>query len=77
MLKLSGSTNSLCDPPHLVNFDLPSESYVDTANFNPLHQFDHLGKKKLDQVCQAFLGYYYYYYIIITAYSGRKSFIYN
>uniref|UniRef100_UPI0037E8A58D uncharacterized protein KIAA0825 homolog n=1 Tax=Semicossyphus pulcher TaxID=241346 RepID=UPI0037E8A58D len=45
MLKLSGSTNSPINPPHLVNFDLR----VDTAGFNPLHQFDHVGKKKLDQ----------------------------
>lgn len=51
MFKLSGSTNSDVDPPKLVNFDLGSESHTDTAGFNPLHQFDHIGKKKLDQVC--------------------------
>ncbi len=59
MFKLSGSTRVPNSPPHLVNFDLGSESHVDTADFNPLHQFDHIGKKKLDQVCQAFLGYYH------------------
>lgn len=54
MFKLRGSTNSPSHPPHSVNFDLGSESHVDTARFNPLHQFDHIGKRKLDQVCQAF-----------------------
>ena len=58
MFKLSGSTNSPDDPSHLVNFDLGSESHMDTAGFNPLYQFDHIGKKKLDQVCQAYLVYY-------------------
>ncbi|XP_034547200.1 uncharacterized protein KIAA0825 homolog isoform X2 [Notolabrus celidotus] len=45
MLKLSGNTNSPSGPSHLVNFDLQ----LDTAGFNPVHQFDHIGKKKLDQ----------------------------
>lgn len=51
MFKVSGSTNSSNNPPHLVNFDLGSESHVDTASFDPLHQFDHIGKKRLEQVC--------------------------
>ena len=52
MFKLSQSNNSPNNPPHLVNFDLGSDSHADTAGFNPLQQFDHIGKKKLDQVCQ-------------------------
>ncbi|XP_074526836.1 uncharacterized protein KIAA0825 homolog isoform X2 [Halichoeres trimaculatus] len=45
MLKLNGSVNSLSTPPDFVNFDLQE----DAAGFNPLHQFDHIGTKKLDQ----------------------------
>ncbi|XP_065821463.1 uncharacterized protein KIAA0825 homolog [Labrus bergylta] len=46
MFKLTGSTNSSADSPHLVNFD----PQVDPdAGFNPLQEFDHIGKKKLDQ----------------------------
>lgn len=55
MSNLSGSTNSPSNPPHVVNFDLGSESRMDPDCFNPLHQFDHVGKKTLDQVCQAAL----------------------
>ncbi|XP_068594737.1 uncharacterized protein KIAA0825 homolog [Brachionichthys hirsutus] len=47
MRKLGGSSNSLSDNPRLVNFDFDSERLADA--FNPLHQFDHIGKKKLDQ----------------------------
>lgn len=65
MFKLSESADSPDSPPDLVNFDLSSESRVGTAGFNPLHQFDHIGKKKLDQVCRAFF--------IIRVYFGRKS----
>lgn len=56
MFKLRGSTDSPGDPPHSVNFDLGSENLVDTAGFNPLHQVDHIGKKKLDQVSQIFIS---------------------
>ncbi|XP_068166726.1 uncharacterized protein KIAA0825 homolog isoform X2 [Antennarius striatus] len=49
MVKLGGSLNSPSDIPHLVNFDFSSEHLVDAAGFNPLHQFDHIGKKRLDQ----------------------------
>ena len=54
MFKLRGNTDSPSDPRHSVNFDLGSENLVDTACFNPLHQVDHIGKKKLDQVSQFF-----------------------
>ncbi|XP_035496073.2 uncharacterized protein KIAA0825 homolog isoform X5 [Scophthalmus maximus] len=53
--KLKGSTDSPNDPPGLVNFGLRSDSPLDAACFNPLHQFDHIGKKKLDQVAKHFL----------------------
>lgn len=46
----SGSTDSPNDPPRLVNFALGTDSPVESSRFNPLHQFDHIGKKKLDQV---------------------------
>lgn len=54
MSKLSGIADSPNHPPHLVNFSLGTGSPVDTSCFNPLHQFDRIGKKKLDQV---FLGF--------------------
>ncbi|XP_029367115.1 uncharacterized protein KIAA0825 homolog [Echeneis naucrates] len=49
--KLSGGTDSHNEPTDLVNFDIGSDSPVDTATlvFNPLRQFDHIGKKKLEQ----------------------------
>ncbi|XP_067376812.1 uncharacterized protein KIAA0825 homolog isoform X1 [Channa argus] len=49
MSKLSGSTDSPNDSPHFVNFELGTDNPVDAVCFNPLHQFDHIGKKKLDQ----------------------------
>uniref|UniRef100_A0A672JNC3 Uncharacterized protein n=2 Tax=Salarias fasciatus TaxID=181472 RepID=A0A672JNC3_SALFA len=49
MSKLSEGTDSPDDPPHLVNFDLGSEGHVGAKSFNPLFQFDHIGRKKLDQ----------------------------
>lgn len=54
MSKLSGGTDLPNEPPHLVNFDLRADIGPDTGCFNPLHQFDHIGKRKLDQVCYAF-----------------------
>ncbi|KAK7933136.1 hypothetical protein WMY93_004032 [Mugilogobius chulae] len=33
----------------LVNFACKQENYSDMQHFNPLYQFDHLGKKKLEQ----------------------------
>lgn len=55
MSKLSGSTDSPNDPPRLVNFELGLDD-VDTNLFNPLRQFDQIGKKKLDQVSWYFLN---------------------
>ncbi|KAK9522617.1 hypothetical protein VZT92_019067 [Zoarces viviparus] len=49
MFELSGSTNPPNNPPHSINFDLGCESHADTDGFNPLHQFDHIGKNKLHQ----------------------------
>lgn len=54
MFELRESKDSPTNPSQSVNFDFGSESNVDTAGFNPLHQFDHIGKRKLDQVCQIF-----------------------
>lgn len=50
MSKLSGIADSPNHPPHLVNFALGTDSPVETSCFNPLQQYDHIGKKKLDQV---------------------------
>uniref|UniRef100_G3P827 KIAA0825 n=1 Tax=Gasterosteus aculeatus aculeatus TaxID=481459 RepID=G3P827_GASAC len=49
MFKLSGRPTSPNNPPHSMNFDPASEGHADTGGFNPLYQFDHIGKKKLDQ----------------------------
>ncbi|XP_030593401.1 uncharacterized protein KIAA0825 homolog [Archocentrus centrarchus] len=49
MSKLSGSSDLPNDPPLLVKFELGPESHVGSACFNPLCQFDHIGRKKLDQ----------------------------
>lgn len=56
MSKLSGSTDSPNDPPRLVNFELGLDVHGDTNLFNPLRQFDQIGKKKLDQVSWYFLN---------------------
>ncbi|XP_037633574.1 uncharacterized protein KIAA0825 homolog isoform X2 [Sebastes umbrosus] len=71
MFKLSGSsTNSSSNPPHLVNFDLGSESHADTAGFNPLHRFDHVGNKKLDQ--SAVVGWAWDWPRLLPAYQGMS-----
>lgn len=54
MSKLGESSYTTSNPPDFVNFDLGSESHEDNVDFNPLLQFEHIGKKKLDQVCQTF-----------------------
>lgn len=75
MFKLSGRTNSPSNPPRFVNFDLGSESHGDTVGFNPLHQFDHVGKKKLDQVCQAFIRLFWKQIIyLLFIFAVRNSF---
>ncbi|XP_049618135.1 uncharacterized protein KIAA0825 homolog isoform X1 [Syngnathus scovelli] len=48
MSKLSGNADLPCDPPRLVNFDISDRLGI--TKFNPLEQFDRIGKKKLDQV---------------------------
>lgn len=55
MLKLQGSTNSSGNPLQAVNFDFGSDCNMDVNRINPLEQFDHIGKKKLDQVCWSLL----------------------
>ncbi|XP_034025938.1 uncharacterized protein KIAA0825 homolog isoform X2 [Thalassophryne amazonica] len=45
MSKLCGSAQSPSDS----DFDIGSDNHVDTLCFNPLHEFDHVGKDKLDQ----------------------------
>lgn len=57
MLKLRGSTTSSGNPLQSVNFDFGSDCSVDVNRFNPLEQFDHFGKKKLDQVCHCLLSF--------------------
>ncbi|KAM4577001.1 uncharacterized protein KIAA0825 homolog isoform 1-T1 [Odontesthes bonariensis] len=49
MSKLSGDTDFPKDPPIFVNFDIGPGAPADTASFNPLLQFDHIGKRKLNQ----------------------------
>ncbi|TNM89764.1 hypothetical protein fugu_003998 [Takifugu bimaculatus] len=49
VLKLQGSSSSSAFPPQSVNFDVGSDSNVDLNRFNPLQQFDHIGKKRLHQ----------------------------
>ncbi|XP_038560256.1 uncharacterized protein KIAA0825 homolog [Micropterus salmoides] len=71
MFKLSRSTNSPNNPPHLVNFDLGSESHVDSVGFNPLHQFDHIGKKKLDQ--SAVVDWAWDWPRLLPAYQGMSQ----
>ncbi|XP_070760941.1 uncharacterized protein KIAA0825 homolog [Enoplosus armatus] len=71
MFKLSGSTNSPNNPPRLVNFDLGSESHMDTTAFNPLHQFDHIGKKKLDQ--SAVVDWAWDWPRLLPAYQGMSQ----
>ncbi|XP_077417736.1 uncharacterized protein KIAA0825 homolog isoform X1 [Vanacampus margaritifer] len=46
MSKLSGEL--LCDPPCVVRFDVSDRLRV--TKFNPLEQFDRIGKKKMNQV---------------------------
>ncbi|KAA8592898.1 hypothetical protein FQN60_018353, partial [Etheostoma spectabile] len=71
MFKLSGSTNSPNTLPQLVNFDLGSDSHADTAGFNPLHQFDHIGKKKLDQ--SAVVDWAWDWPRLLPAYQGMSQ----
>ncbi|CAG5922288.1 unnamed protein product [Menidia menidia] len=49
MSKLNGGTDLPKELPILVNFDVGSGSPSEPASFNPLLQFDHIGKRKLDQ----------------------------
>ncbi|XP_059192899.1 uncharacterized protein KIAA0825 homolog [Centropristis striata] len=71
MFKLSGSTNSPNNPPDLVNFDLGSDSCADTAGFNPLYQFDHIGKKKLTQ--SAVVDWAWDWPRLLPAYQGMSQ----
>ncbi|GLD66872.1 uncharacterized protein AKAME5_001824500 [Lates japonicus] len=71
MSKLSGGTDSQNDPPQLVNFSLGSDSPVGTACFNPLHQFDHIGKKKLDQ--SAVVDWAWDWPRLLPAYQGMSQ----
>lgn len=54
MSKLSGTADSPNHPPHLINFALGTDSPGETTCFNPLQQFDHIGRKQLDQVFWSF-----------------------
>ncbi|XP_017283396.3 uncharacterized protein KIAA0825 homolog isoform X2 [Kryptolebias marmoratus] len=49
MSKLSGSTELPKEPPLLVNFNVGPKNPAHAVCFNPLLQFNHIGKKKLDQ----------------------------
>uniref|UniRef100_A0A669C7V4 KIAA0825 n=1 Tax=Oreochromis niloticus TaxID=8128 RepID=A0A669C7V4_ORENI len=70
MSKLSGSSDLPNDPPLLVKFDLGPESHVVDARFNPLHQFDHIGKKKLDQ--SAVVDWAWDWARLLPAYQGMS-----
>ncbi|KAM9858641.1 uncharacterized protein KIAA0825 homolog [Aulostomus maculatus] len=48
MAKPSESLDS-SDSPNLVTFDLACDDQIHSTCFNPLNQFDRIGKKKLDQ----------------------------
>ncbi|KAM9360075.1 uncharacterized protein KIAA0825 homolog [Symphorus nematophorus] len=69
MLKLSGGTNSPSNPPQLVNFDVDFEDHLNS--FNPLHQFDHIGKKKLDQ--SAVVDWAWDWPRLLPAYQGMSQ----
>ncbi|KAM8760635.1 uncharacterized protein KIAA0825 homolog isoform 2-T2 [Acanthopagrus schlegelii] len=71
MYKLSGGADSPSNPPHLVNFDLCSESQGDTSGFDPLHQFDHIGRKKLDQ--SAVVDWAWDWPMLLPAYQGMSQ----
>ncbi|XP_036953072.1 uncharacterized protein KIAA0825 homolog isoform X5 [Acanthopagrus latus] len=71
MYKLSGGADSPSNPPHLVNFDLCSESQGDTSSFDPLHQFDHIGRKKLDQ--SAVVDWAWDWPMLLPAYQGMSQ----
>lgn len=51
MVKLGDSADSSATAAPSVNFDPRSKNGMDDAGFNPLLQFDRVGKRKLDQVC--------------------------
>uniref|UniRef100_A0A3P9C9C5 Si:ch73-280o22.2 n=1 Tax=Maylandia zebra TaxID=106582 RepID=A0A3P9C9C5_9CICH len=70
MSKLSGSSDLPNDPPLFVKFDLGPESHVGGARFNPLHQFDHIGKKKLDQ--SAVVDWAWDWARLLPAYQGMS-----
>ncbi|XP_023256729.1 uncharacterized protein KIAA0825 homolog [Seriola lalandi dorsalis] len=71
MSQLIGGTDSPNEPPHLLNFGLGSDSPMDTACFNPLHQFDHIGKKKLDQ--SAVVDWAWDWPRLLPAYQGMSQ----
>lgn len=58
MFKLGGSSDLPSNAPQVVDFDFGSEGPVDAACFDPLRQFDHIGEKKLDQVCREVLSHF-------------------
>lgn len=51
MSKLNGCTEPLKESSLLVNFNVGPANPAHTVCFNPLLQFNHVGKKKLEQVC--------------------------
>ncbi|XP_028269180.1 uncharacterized protein KIAA0825 homolog isoform X2 [Parambassis ranga] len=71
MTKLNGNTDLTNDPPHLVNFDLGSETNVKPVCFNPLREFDHIGKKKLDQ--SAVVDWAWDWPRLLPAYQGMSQ----
>lgn len=55
MVKLGCGEDSSGAPAPSANFDLGSKDRVDAVGFNPILQFDRIGKRKLDQVCSTSL----------------------
>lgn len=51
MVKLGCGGESSGAPAPSANFDLGSKNRVDAVGFNPILQFDRIGRRKLDQVC--------------------------
>ncbi|KAM3867569.1 uncharacterized protein KIAA0825 homolog [Diretmus argenteus] len=71
MSKLSGTTDSSNDPRDVVNFDLGSKSHVAPVCFNPLSQFNHIGRKKLDQ--SAVVDWAWDWPRLLPAYQGMSQ----
>ncbi|KAM6930280.1 uncharacterized protein KIAA0825 homolog [Xenentodon cancila] len=71
MSKLSGDLDFSSEPPLLVNFDVGSKERANASCFNPLLQFDHVGRKKLDQ--SAVVEWAWDWPRVLPAYKGMSQ----